>query len=51
MGAQADGRFRHDRQELMGLQARNASGEMVPIGIVAQLRYRGRLESPVESTV
>ncbi len=36
--AQADGQFRHDRQDLMGLKARNASGEMVPIGTVAQLR-------------
>jgi hydrophobe/amphiphile efflux-1 (HAE1) family protein len=36
--AQADGRFRRDRQDVMGLKARNASGEMVPIGTVAQLR-------------
>ena len=36
--AQADGRFRHDQQDLMGLKARNTSGEMVPIGTVAQLR-------------
>ncbi len=36
--AQADGRFRRDRQDLMGLKARNASGEMVPIGTVAHLR-------------
>jgi hydrophobe/amphiphile efflux-1 (HAE1) family protein len=36
--AQADGRFRSDPQDLMGLKARNASGEMVPIGTVAQLR-------------
>ena len=36
--AQADGRFRRDRQDLMGLKARNASGEMVPIGTVAQLQ-------------
>jgi hydrophobe/amphiphile efflux-1 (HAE1) family protein len=36
--AQADGSFRRDRQDLMGLKARNASGEMVPIGTVAQLR-------------
>ena len=36
--AQADSRFRHDQQDLMGLKARNASGEMVPIGTVAQLR-------------
>ncbi len=38
--AQADGRFRRDRQDLTGLKARNASGEMVPIGTVAQLRDR-----------
>ena len=36
--AQADGRFRRDQQDLIGLKARNASGEMVPIGTVAQLR-------------
>jgi hydrophobe/amphiphile efflux-1 (HAE1) family protein len=36
--AQADGRFRRDRSDLMGLKARNAAGEMVPIGTVAQLR-------------
>ncbi len=36
--AQADSRFRRDRQDLMGLKARNASGEMVPIGTVAQLQ-------------
>jgi hydrophobe/amphiphile efflux-1 (HAE1) family protein len=36
--AQADGRFRRDQQDLMGLKARNASGEMVPIGTVAQLK-------------
>jgi hydrophobe/amphiphile efflux-1 (HAE1) family protein len=35
--AQADGRFRRDQQDLMGLKARNASGEMVPIGTVAHL--------------
>jgi hydrophobe/amphiphile efflux-1 (HAE1) family protein len=35
---QADGRFRRDRQDLMDLKARNASGEMVPIGTVARLR-------------
>ena len=38
--AQADGRFRRDRQDLMSLKARNASGEMVPIGTVARLRDR-----------
>ena len=36
--AQADSRFRRDQQDLMGLKARNASGEMVPIGTVAQLQ-------------
>ena len=36
--AQADGRFRRDRSDLMGLKARNTAGEMVPIGTVAQLR-------------
>jgi len=35
---QADGRFRRDQQDLTGLKARNAIGEMVPIGTVAQLR-------------
>jgi hydrophobe/amphiphile efflux-1 (HAE1) family protein len=35
---QADGRFRRDQQDLMGLKARNASGEMVPIGTVAHLQ-------------
>jgi hydrophobe/amphiphile efflux-1 (HAE1) family protein len=36
--AQADSRFRRDRQDLTGLKARNASGEMVPIGTVARLQ-------------
>ncbi len=36
--AQADGPFRRDRSDLMGLKARNAAGEMVPIGTVGQLR-------------
>jgi len=36
--AQADGRFRRDQQDLMGLKARNANGAMVPIGTVAHLR-------------
>jgi hydrophobe/amphiphile efflux-1 (HAE1) family protein len=36
--AQANARFRRDQQDLMGLKARNAAGEMVPIGSVAQLR-------------
>jgi hydrophobe/amphiphile efflux-1 (HAE1) family protein len=35
--AQADSRFRRDRQDLMGLKARNTGGEMVPIGTVARL--------------
>ncbi|HSZ88542.1 MAG TPA: multidrug efflux RND transporter permease subunit [Acetobacteraceae bacterium] len=36
--AQADGRFRRDGPDLMGLKARNATGEMVPIGTIAHLR-------------
>ena len=36
--AQADSRFRRDQQDLMGLKARNAAGEMVPIGTVAHLK-------------
>jgi hydrophobe/amphiphile efflux-1 (HAE1) family protein len=36
--AQADNRFRRDSHDLMGLKARNAAGEMVPIGTVATLR-------------
>jgi hydrophobe/amphiphile efflux-1 (HAE1) family protein len=36
--AQADSRFRRDQQDLMGLKARNATGEMVPIGTVARLQ-------------
>ena len=35
---QADSRFRRSQQDLIGLKARNANGEMVPIGTVAQLR-------------
>ncbi len=35
---QADGQFRRDTQDLTGLKARNASGEMVPIGTVARLK-------------
>jgi multidrug efflux pump subunit AcrB len=35
---QADGQFRRDPQDLTGLKARNASGEMVPIGTVARLK-------------
>ena len=36
--AQADARFRRDSQDLTGMKARNAAGEMVPIGSVAQLK-------------
>jgi hydrophobe/amphiphile efflux-1 (HAE1) family protein len=36
--AQADGNFRRDPQDISRLKARNSSGEMVPIGTVAQLR-------------
>ncbi len=36
--AQADGQFRRSRQDIAGLKARNASGDMVPIGTVAQLK-------------
>jgi hydrophobe/amphiphile efflux-1 (HAE1) family protein len=36
--AQADGAFRQDLQDIARLKARNASGEMVPVGTVAQLR-------------
>ena len=35
---QADGQFRRDTQDLTGLKARNALGEMVPIGTVARLK-------------
>jgi hydrophobe/amphiphile efflux-1 (HAE1) family protein len=35
--AQADGPFRRSRQDIAGLKARNASGDMVPIGTVARL--------------
>jgi hydrophobe/amphiphile efflux-1 (HAE1) family protein len=35
---QADGRFRRDGQDLMGLKARNSAGEMVPVGSVADLK-------------
>jgi len=35
---QADGRFRQDGQDLMGLKTRNSAGEMVPIGSVADLK-------------
>jgi multidrug efflux pump subunit AcrB len=36
--AQADGSFRQDAADIARLKARNASGEMVPIGTVARLR-------------
>ncbi len=36
--AQADGDFRHSAADISHLKARNASGEMVPIGTVARLR-------------
>src|SRR5207253_8667415 len=35
---QADWQFRRTPQDIARLKARNASGEMVPIGTVAQLR-------------
>jgi multidrug efflux pump subunit AcrB len=35
---QADGQFRRTPQDIARLKVRNASGEMVPIGTVAQLR-------------
>jgi hydrophobe/amphiphile efflux-1 (HAE1) family protein len=37
---QADGDFRRTVQDISRLKARNASGEMVPIGTVAQLRSK-----------
>jgi hydrophobe/amphiphile efflux-1 (HAE1) family protein len=36
--AQADGSFRRDSADIQRLKARNATGEMVPIGTVARLR-------------
>ena len=36
--AQADAGFRRDRQDLLGLKVRNATGEMVPLGSVVRLR-------------
>jgi len=36
--AQADGSFRQDSQDIARLKARNASGEMVPVGTVARLK-------------
>jgi hydrophobe/amphiphile efflux-1 (HAE1) family protein len=36
--AQADGRFRQTPEDIARLKARNTSGQMVPIGTVAQLR-------------
>src|SRR5262252_8112163 len=37
---QADGQFRRTPEDIARLKARNASGEMVPIGAVAQLRSK-----------
>src|SRR2546427_76530 len=37
---QGDGKFRRTRQDITRLKARNASGEMVPIGTVAQLKSK-----------
>ena len=37
---QANGQFRRTPQDITRLKVRNASGEMVPIGTVAQLRDR-----------
>src|SRR3984893_14974546 len=37
--AQADGSFRQDPQDIARLKARNTSGEMVPVGTVARLKY------------
>src|SRR3981189_3100223 len=37
--AQADGGFRRDPQDVARLKARNSSGEMVPVGTVARLKY------------
>jgi multidrug efflux pump len=36
--AQADGQFRGSRQDITGLKARNAAGDMVPVGTVARMR-------------
>ncbi|MGY3605587.1 MULTISPECIES: efflux RND transporter permease subunit [unclassified Bradyrhizobium] len=36
--AQADGSFRQDPHDIARLKARNASGEMVPVGTVARLK-------------
>ena len=37
---QADGEFRRTAQDIARLKARNSSGEMVPIGTVAQLKSK-----------
>src|SRR5262249_6940312 len=37
---QGDGKFRRTPQDITRLKARNPSGEMVPIGTVAQLRSK-----------
>jgi len=36
--AQADGQFRRNRSDIAGLKARNAAGDMVPIGTVARMK-------------
>jgi multidrug efflux pump subunit AcrB len=41
--AQGDGRFREKPEDIARLKARNTSGQMVPIGTVAQLRIRRSL--------
>ncbi|HEY2616794.1 MAG TPA: multidrug efflux RND transporter permease subunit [Acetobacteraceae bacterium] len=38
--AQADGQFRGSRNDITGLKARNAAGDMVPIGTVARMRQQ-----------
>ena len=40
VSVQGDGEFRRTPQDITRLKARNASGEMVPIGTVAQLRSK-----------
>jgi HAE1 family hydrophobic/amphiphilic exporter-1 len=37
--AQADGNFRRDPQDVARLKTRNSSGQMVPVGSVASLKY------------
>jgi hydrophobe/amphiphile efflux-1 (HAE1) family protein len=38
--AQADGQFRGSRDNITGLKARNAAGDMVPIGTLARMRQQ-----------